>query len=51
VRHLGGLARLEVEASWIPWIEARRAAITAQLTALGFAQVEIDPRRLPTGAC
>jgi len=50
VRHLGGLARLEVEASWIPWIEARRAAITAHLTALGFAQVEIDPRGYRRGS-
>jgi len=50
VRHLGGLARLEVEPSWIPWIEARRAAITAHLTALGFAQVEIDPRGYRRGS-
>jgi uncharacterized protein len=50
VRHLGGLARLEVEPSWIPWVEARRAAITAHLTALGFAQVEIDPRGYRRGS-
>ena len=50
VRHLGGLARLEVEPSWIPWIEARRAAITAHLTALGFAQVEIDSRGYRRGS-
>ena len=50
VRHLGGLARLEVEPSWIPWIEARRTAITAHLTALGFAQVEIDPRGYRRGS-
>jgi len=50
LRHLGGLARLEVEPSWIPWVEARRAAITAHLTALGFAQVEIDPRGYRRGS-
>ena len=50
VRHLGGLARLEVEPSWIPWVEARRAAITAHLTALGFAQVEIDPHGYRRGS-
>jgi len=50
VRDLGGLARLEVEPSWIPWVEARRAAITAHLTALGFAQVEIDPHGYRRGS-
>ncbi len=50
VRHLGGVARLEVEPSWVTWIEARRAAITAYLTALGFAQVEIDPRGYRRGS-
>jgi uncharacterized protein len=50
VRHLGGVARLEVEPSWVPWIEARQAAITAHLTALGFAQVEIDPRGYRRGS-
>jgi uncharacterized protein len=43
VRHLGDVARIEVEPSWIPWIEARRVAIAARLTTLGFGQVEIDP--------
>src|SRR6266550_856158 len=50
VRHLGGSARVEVEPSWVPWIEARRAAITAHLAALGFAQVEIDPRGYRRGS-
>jgi len=50
VRHLGDRARLEVESHWIPWIEARRAAITAHLTTLGFAQVEIDPRGYRRGS-
>jgi pyridinium-3,5-biscarboxylic acid mononucleotide sulfurtransferase len=50
VRHLGDVARIEVEPSWIPWIETRRAAITAHLTTLGFAQVEIDPRGYRRGS-
>ena len=50
VRHLGDVARLEVEPSWIPWIEARRAAVTAHLGSLGFAQVEIDPRGYRRGS-
>ena len=50
VRHLGDRARLEVESQWIPWIEARRAAITAHLTTLGFAQVEVDPRGYRRGS-
>src|SRR6266550_3707813 len=50
VRHLGGSARVEVEPSWVPWIEARRAVITAHLTALGFAGVEIDPRGYRRGS-
>lgn len=50
VRHLGEVARVEVEPSWIPWIEARHAAVTAHLTTLGFAQVEIDPRGYRRGS-
>ena len=50
VRHLGDRARLEVEPAWIPWLEARRAAITAQLESLGFARVEIDPRGYRRGS-
>ena len=50
VRHLGDRARLEVEPAWIPWIEERRAAITAHLTTLGFAQVEVDPRGYRRGS-
>src|SRR6267154_3018852 len=50
VRHLGVAARIEVEPTWVPWIEARRAAITAHLSALGFAQVEIDPRGYRRGS-
>ena len=50
VRHHGDVARIEVEPSWIPWIEARREAITRQLTALGFARVEIDPRGYRRGS-
>ena len=50
VRHLGDVARVEVEPPWIPWIEARRATIIAQLRAFGFVQVEIDPRGYRRGS-
>jgi len=50
LRHHGDAARIEVEPSWIPWIEARRAAITDRLTTLGFARVEIDPRGYRRGS-
>ena len=50
VRHLGDRARVEVEPTWIPWVEARRAAITDHLATLGFAEVEIDPRGYRRGS-
>jgi uncharacterized protein len=50
VRHLGDRARLEVEPHWVPWIEARHAAIRAHLRTLGFAQVEVDPRGYRRGS-
>ena len=50
LRHYGEIARVEVEPSWIPWIEARRAAITDHLTTLGFARVEIDPHGYRRGS-
>ncbi|MGE5803603.1 MAG: ATP-dependent sacrificial sulfur transferase LarE [Gemmatimonadota bacterium] len=50
VRHLGERARVEVEPTWIPWVEQRRAAITDHLTTLGFAEVEIDPRGYRRGS-
>jgi uncharacterized protein len=50
VRHFGDRARVEVEPTWIPWVEARRAAITEHLVTLGFAQVEIDPRGYRRGS-
>jgi len=50
VRHHGAAARLEVEPPWIPWVEERRAAITARLTALGFARIDIDPRGYRRGS-
>jgi pyridinium-3,5-biscarboxylic acid mononucleotide sulfurtransferase len=50
VRHLGDVARIEAEPVWVPWIDARRAAISAHLTTLGFAQVEIDPRGYRRGS-
>lgn len=50
VRHHGDVARIEVEPSWIPWMEARREDITRQLESLGFARVEIDPRGYRRGS-
>ncbi len=50
VRHHGEVARIEVEPSWITWIEARRHAITDHLTNLGFARVEVDPRGYRRGS-
>ena len=50
LRHLGTAARIEVEPSWIPWLEERRGAIIERLTTLGFAQVEIDPRGYRRGS-
>ena len=50
VRHLGDHARVEVEPSWLPWIEARREVITEHLATLGFAQVEVDPRGYRRGS-
>lgn len=50
VRHLGGAARIEVEPTWIPWLEARREQVSAHLSGLGFAQVEIDPRGYRRGS-
>ncbi len=46
VRHHGerGGARIEVEQRWVPWVTERLPTITARLTALGFALVDIDPR-------
>src|SRR5438034_6430054 len=43
VRHHGERARIEVEPPWIPWLEARLAAVTRRLGALGFGVVEVDP--------
>src|SRR5437667_10563643 len=50
LRHHGEIARVEVEPSWLPWIAARRAAITDHLTTLGFARVEIDPHGYRRGS-
>jgi pyridinium-3,5-biscarboxylic acid mononucleotide sulfurtransferase len=50
VRHLGESARVEVEPSWIPWLEERRAEIAGYLATLGFAHVEIDPRGYRRGS-
>ena len=50
VRHLGDLARVEVEPEWIPWVEARLEGLRARLQALGFDRVELDPRGYRRGA-
>ena len=50
VRHHGRHARIEVEMRWISWLTERRAAVTARLTALGFASVELDPRGYRRGS-
>jgi uncharacterized protein len=50
LRHADTVARIEVEPSWIARLEQRRAEITAHLTRLGFAQVEIDPRGYRRGS-
>jgi uncharacterized protein len=50
VRHTGDVARIEVEPSWIPQLQARHDEISAHLVALGFAQVEIDPRGYRRGS-
>jgi len=50
VRHLGDRARLEVGRTWIPWLEERRATISAYLGSLGFGDVEIDPRGYRRGS-
>lgn len=44
VRHLGDVARLEVEPRWIPALTNRLDEITAQLLSLGFSRVDVDPR-------
>ena len=44
VRHLGDLARVEVEPEWIPWVAARMEDLRARLRDLGFSRVELDPR-------
>ncbi|HYT82855.1 MAG TPA: ATP-dependent sacrificial sulfur transferase LarE [Gemmatimonadales bacterium] len=50
VRHRGDTARIEVEPTWIPWVEARLETITTRLTALGFARTEVDPRGYRRGS-
>jgi pyridinium-3,5-biscarboxylic acid mononucleotide sulfurtransferase len=50
VRHHGDRARIEVEERWIGWVSARLGAVHAELTALGFAQVEVDPRGYRRGS-
>src|SRR6266498_2473739 len=50
VRHHGDRARIEVEPSWVPWVEARLEAVRRRLSALGFAVVEVDPRGYRRGS-
>ncbi len=50
VRHNGDRARIEVEPSWVPWVEARLEAVRRRLSALGFAVVEVDPRGYRRGS-
>jgi uncharacterized protein len=50
VRHLGDLARVEVELAWIPWVAARMGDLRTRLQALGFDRVELDPRGYRRGA-
>ena len=51
VRHLGDAgARIEAEPGWVSWLEERRDVITEELTGLGFARVDIDPRGYRRGS-
>jgi uncharacterized protein len=50
VRHFGDTARVEVEPSWIAWLEQRMTIVTSRLQSLGFAHVEIDPRGYRRGS-
>ena len=50
VRHLGDAARIEVEPRWISWLQAHSGDVTARLSDLGFARVEIDPRGYRRGS-
>jgi len=50
VRHRGTTASVEVDPEWIEWIEARRDAVTTRLQALGFGEVQIDPRGYRRGS-
>ncbi len=50
VRHRGTSASVEVDPEWVPWVEARREAVTSRLVALGFAAVDIDPRGYRRGS-
>ncbi|HMA44579.1 MAG TPA: ATP-dependent sacrificial sulfur transferase LarE [Gemmatimonadales bacterium] len=50
VRHHGDAGWIEVEAEWIPWVQAREPEIAARLHDVGFAAVEIDPRGYRRGS-
>ncbi|HXQ29688.1 MAG TPA: ATP-dependent sacrificial sulfur transferase LarE [Gemmatimonadales bacterium] len=44
VRHHGAHARIEAEAHHLPWLTRQLPAIGQRLAALGFSEVELDPR-------
>ena len=50
VRHHGDRASIEVEPSWIEWVNARLPAVRDHLNGLGFAAVEVDPRGYRRGS-
>ena len=50
VRHHGDRARIEVEPSWIEWVADRLAPVQERFLALGFSEVDIDPRGYRRGS-
>jgi uncharacterized protein len=50
VRHLGERARVEVRTEERPLVEARWVEVSGRLHALGFAEVDLDPRGYRRGS-
>lgn len=50
VRHHGERARIEVEPPWIEWVANRLAPVRERFLALGFAEVDVDPRGYRRGS-
>lgn len=50
VRHLGSRARVEVSPAELPMLQAAWPRLEPRLRALGFAEVELDPRGYRRGA-